>query len=68
MDNKTLAKILSALQPRDDCEELTTALLKLAVFSSTKQISQASEKQKNYLKFTKKEIESMPEPDRKSVV
>ncbi len=62
MDNKTLAKILSALQPRDDCEELTTALLKLAVFSSTKQISQASEKQKNYLKFTKKEIESMPEP------
>lgn len=63
MDNKTLTEILFALQSSKKCEELTAAVLKMAALSNAKKSHNLSTctKPKNYLKFTKLEIHSMPE-------
>lgn len=67
MNTNDLTELLNLIQSSPNRDRLTAALLKLAADAAAlktvknKPVSDFDSKQKNYLKFTKQEIEIMPE-------
>lgn len=71
MDYNKLNDLLNFIQSSPDCDKLTATVLKLAADSAAlKTVKRSPDpktdtKQKNYLKFTKQELEQMPEAIKK---
>lgn len=67
MNTNDLSEILNLIQSSPNCDRLTAALLKSAADSAAlksvknKPNTDNDTKQKNYLKFTRQEVEQMPE-------